>query len=213
MSGIAVGLKKGHLVTKREKRVRPAQRKGKLGERTKIIRSIIREVAGRAPYEKRLMEILKGGGNNPQKRAWRFAKKRLGTHKRAKRKVNEMQDAIGQQAKDQATLAVKKAAVSDDKKAKKAKAARAGRPKASNKKKDESKKDKSKSEKAEKSDKSAPPKDEKKEKPAKTEKTAKTEKSAKPEKPKESAESEKPSKSSEKKEPAKKEKAPKPAGK
>jgi len=38
------------------------------------------------------MEILKGGGNNPSKRAWRFAKKRLGTHVRAKRKVNEMGD-------------------------------------------------------------------------------------------------------------------------
>ena len=45
-----------------------------------------------APYEKRIMEILKGGGNNPSKRAWRFAKKRLGTHVRAKRKVNEMGD-------------------------------------------------------------------------------------------------------------------------
>jgi large subunit ribosomal protein L36e len=42
-----------------------------------MIRGIIREVAGFAPYEKRMMEILKGGGNNPQKRAQRFAKKRV----------------------------------------------------------------------------------------------------------------------------------------
>jgi len=51
---------------------------------------VVREVAGFAPYEKRIMEILKGGGNNPNKRAWRFAKKRLGTHVRAKKKVEEM---------------------------------------------------------------------------------------------------------------------------
>lgn len=40
------------------------------------------------------MEILRGGGNNPTKRAWKFAKRRLGTHIRAKRKVVEMGDVI-----------------------------------------------------------------------------------------------------------------------
>jgi hypothetical protein len=42
-----------------------------------LIRGVIREVAGWAPYEKRLMEILKGGGANPTKRAWKFAKRRV----------------------------------------------------------------------------------------------------------------------------------------
>jgi len=88
--GIAVGLGKGFIVTPRVKRPRPSQRKGHASERVKTIRAIIREVAGLAPYEKRIMEILKGGGANPNKRAWRFAKTRLGTHSRAKRKVNEM---------------------------------------------------------------------------------------------------------------------------
>ncbi len=49
----------------------------KLGQRVRLIRQVIREVAGFTPYEKRIMEMLKGGGNNPQKRAWRFAKKRV----------------------------------------------------------------------------------------------------------------------------------------
>jgi len=93
-AGIAVGLKKGFIVTKRAKRDIPSRRKGKLGDRVKLIRSVIREVCGFAPYEKRIQEILKGGGNNPTKRAWRFAKRRLGTHLRAKKKVTEMGDVI-----------------------------------------------------------------------------------------------------------------------
>jgi len=65
---------------------------------------VIREIAGYAPYERRIMEILKGGGNNPQKRAWKFAKNRLGTHRRAKRKVTEMGEVVAQMA-----MAAKKA--------------------------------------------------------------------------------------------------------
>lgn len=66
-----------------------------------MVRGIVREVAGWAPYEKRIMEILKGGGNNPTKRAWRFAKKRLGTHIRAKRKVSEMDRVIAEVKKQE----------------------------------------------------------------------------------------------------------------
>lgn len=98
-SGIAMGKNKGHVVTPRPTRVRPTNRVGKLGDRTKVIRSVIREVCGFTPYEKRMIEILKGGGRNPQKRAWKFAKKRLGTHVRAKRKVAEIQNVIADAAK------------------------------------------------------------------------------------------------------------------
>ena len=113
MSGIAVGLNKGYVVTKRTRRVKAVHRKGKLGERVKHIRSkfffmivgsgsvrlkcvftnwpcfefidlfpsaLIREVVGLAPYEKRIMEVLKGGGNNSTKRAHRFGKKRVRFH-------------------------------------------------------------------------------------------------------------------------------------
>lgn len=75
--GIAGGLAKGHVVNKRVQRERPSNRKGKLGSRSKLVRSVIRSVSGFAPYEKRVIELIKGGGVNSQKRAMRFAKKRV----------------------------------------------------------------------------------------------------------------------------------------
>jgi hypothetical protein len=48
-------------------------------KRVKFIREIVNEVMGFAPYEKRVMEVLKLG---KEKRAQRLAKKRLGTHQR-----------------------------------------------------------------------------------------------------------------------------------
>lgn len=69
-----------------------------MGERVKVIRSIIKDTVGFAPYERRMMEVLKGGGNNPQKRAYKYAKNRLGAHKRAKRKVKDMEDQIAKLA-------------------------------------------------------------------------------------------------------------------
>ena len=53
-SGIAVGLHKGRAVTKREMAKRPSANKGKLGKRTSLVRKLIREVVGFAPYEKRI---------------------------------------------------------------------------------------------------------------------------------------------------------------
>lgn len=87
MTGIAVGLTKGHGVSRRKLATRPAQRKGKLGKRVKMIRDLVRDVAGSAPYEKRLMELLKVGRD---KRALKLAKRKLGTHLRGKKKREEM---------------------------------------------------------------------------------------------------------------------------
>ncbi|KAF5826115.1 ribosomal protein L36 component of cytosolic 80S ribosome and 60S large subunit [Dunaliella salina] len=86
-SGIAVGLNRGHQVTKRETKARPARRKGALGKRVKFVRDIVREVAGLAPYERRVMELLKVGKD---KRALKVSKKKLGTHLRGKRKREEL---------------------------------------------------------------------------------------------------------------------------
>jgi len=108
-TGIAVGLNHGFIVTRREPRIRPSQRRGTLNIRLKLIREIVREVTGWSPYEKRIMEILKGGGNNPAKRATKFAKRRLGTHTRAKRKVEELGKVIAETKR-------KEAAVKKDKK-------------------------------------------------------------------------------------------------
>lgn len=48
-------------------------------------------MAGFAPYEKRITELLKVGKD---KRALKVAKRKLGTHKRAKRKREEMSSAL-----------------------------------------------------------------------------------------------------------------------
>lgn len=62
-----------------------------LTKRTKFIREIIKEVAGQAPYERRVMELLKVGKD---KRALKLCKRKLGTHIRAKRKREEMANLL-----------------------------------------------------------------------------------------------------------------------
>lgn len=55
-----MGLKQGYKVTKKASdKVRPARRKGALSQRVKVVREIVREVAGLAPYEKRILDVLK----------------------------------------------------------------------------------------------------------------------------------------------------------
>ncbi|CAJ0848158.1 11327_t:CDS:2 [Entrophospora sp. SA101] len=65
-SGLFIGLNKGHKVTPREYRPKPSRRKGKISNKTKFVKDLIREVVGYAPYEKRVMELLK---NSKDKRA------------------------------------------------------------------------------------------------------------------------------------------------
>ena len=43
-------------------------------------------------YERRLMDMLKIGGGSAEKRMYKFAKKRLGTHKRAHHKKEDVKD-------------------------------------------------------------------------------------------------------------------------
>merc|ERR1711915_383496 len=93
---MAVGLKKGHRVTKNVQKPKPSRRKGAANKRVRFIRDLIREVTGFAPYEKRCMELLRIGKD---KRALKFVKKRLGTHVRGKRKREEMQAVIQAQRK------------------------------------------------------------------------------------------------------------------
>lgn len=64
-----------------------------MSKRADFVRSIVKEVAGLAPYERRLIELIRNAG---EKRAKKLAKKRLGTHKRASKKVEEMNKIIAE---------------------------------------------------------------------------------------------------------------------
>ncbi|KAK6457672.1 uncharacterized protein RJT20DRAFT_125484 [Scheffersomyces xylosifermentans] len=92
-SGIAIGLNKGHKTAAKEVAPKISYRKGALSKRTSFVRNIVKEVAGLAPYERRLIELIRNAG---EKRAKKLAKKRLGTHKRALRKVEEMTNIIAE---------------------------------------------------------------------------------------------------------------------
>eukprot|EP00029_Vermamoeba_vermiformis_P003468 TRINITY_DN1394_c0_g1_i1.p1 TRINITY_DN1394_c0_g1~~TRINITY_DN1394_c0_g1_i1.p1 ORF type:complete len:112 (+),score=31.09 TRINITY_DN1394_c0_g1_i1:141-476(+) len=87
-SGLALGLNKGFRIVKRAAPARARDtRKGKLGPGKVIVKEVIREVTGYAPYEKRILELLRNGLD---KKALRLAKRRVGTHNRAKKKREEM---------------------------------------------------------------------------------------------------------------------------
>lgn len=62
-----------------------------LSKRVAVVREVVREACGLAPYERRISELLKTGRD---KRALKLAKKRLGTHIRAKRKREEVQNLM-----------------------------------------------------------------------------------------------------------------------
>ncbi|KIM68777.1 hypothetical protein SCLCIDRAFT_13520 [Scleroderma citrinum Foug A] len=90
-SNLRYGLNKGHPTTPLPKTSRPSQRKGIQSTRNKFVRSIIREVAGFAPYERRVLELLR---NSKDKKARKLTKKRLGTMLRSKRKLEELGNVI-----------------------------------------------------------------------------------------------------------------------
>ncbi|EHH63747.1 hypothetical protein EGM_16778 [Macaca fascicularis] len=88
---MAVGLNKGHKVTKNVSKPRHSRRRGRQSKHTKFVRDMIREVCGFTPYELRAMGLLKV---SKEKRALKFIKKRVGTHIRAKRKQEELSKVL-----------------------------------------------------------------------------------------------------------------------
>lgn len=49
----------------------------RLGTRVKMVRDVVREVAGLMPYEKRILDMIKTGGASAEKRIYKFAKRRV----------------------------------------------------------------------------------------------------------------------------------------
>eukprot|EP01083_Nonionella_stella_P240404 840433_1 len=88
-SGLAKGKNKGHIT---EEIPKPAKARKGSGKRVKLIRSLVREVAGLSPYERRILDMIKTGGASADKRIYKFAKKRLGSHKRAVKKREDIKD-------------------------------------------------------------------------------------------------------------------------
>ncbi|OCH86398.1 ribosomal protein L36e [Obba rivulosa] len=93
-SNIRNGVNKGHPTTPIPKLAKPSHRKGIRSARTGFVRSVIREVTGFSPYERRVMELLR---NSKDKRARKLTKKRLGTLLRSKRKIEELSAIIQEQ--------------------------------------------------------------------------------------------------------------------
>ena len=85
---IAVGLKRGFPVTKRTRK--PSTRKNTKAFHH-LYHEVIREVCGYAPYERRVLELLRNGLD---KRALRVCKRKLGTLARAKHKRDELNNMM-----------------------------------------------------------------------------------------------------------------------
>ncbi|KAL2113086.1 hypothetical protein VUR80DRAFT_5341 [Thermomyces stellatus] len=92
-NGLRVGINHGHKTTPRVVKPRVSRTKGHLSKRTAFVREVVKEVSGLAPYERRVIELLR---NSRDKRARKLAKKRLGTFGRAKKKVDELQRVIAE---------------------------------------------------------------------------------------------------------------------
>uniref|UniRef100_F1LEI8 Large ribosomal subunit protein eL36 n=1 Tax=Ascaris suum TaxID=6253 RepID=F1LEI8_ASCSU len=54
VEALAVGLNACYKVTKNERKQRQNRHKGRLSKRNKIVRELVREVTGMAPYERRM---------------------------------------------------------------------------------------------------------------------------------------------------------------
>eukprot|EP00520_Triparma_pacifica_P003192 CAMPEP_0118646048 /NCGR_PEP_ID=MMETSP0785-20121206/7835_1 /TAXON_ID=91992 /ORGANISM="Bolidomonas pacifica, Strain CCMP 1866" /LENGTH=97 /DNA_ID=CAMNT_0006537989 /DNA_START=8 /DNA_END=297 /DNA_ORIENTATION=+ len=87
-TGLAKGKDKGHKVTKIAKVNR--SRKGSQHKRVHAVRELVREVVGLSPYERRILDMIHTGGASADKRIYKFAKRRLGSHKRAIQKREDI---------------------------------------------------------------------------------------------------------------------------
>ena len=100
--GLAMGLDKGHVLTKIEisssSKVQNELAK-RPRKRVKVIRQVVKEIVGHAPYERKIMEMLKQSKANKEKLAYKMCKRALGTHRRALRKREQLKEAVAHHEK------------------------------------------------------------------------------------------------------------------
>ena len=98
-TGFFVGPNHGHVVTKpklhpNNRRAHLSNAKGVQHKRLSAVRAVVQEIAGFNPYERKIIEMLKTGDAKAEKKAVRMARRKLGQHKRARRKVDNLAAAI-----------------------------------------------------------------------------------------------------------------------
>merc|ERR1719512_655097 len=115
-SGIFVGLNRGHVVTKpkvsdRAFKANKSNRKGRLHPRVQAVREVVQEVCGLAPFQKKMVEMIKTGV------AVKLARRRVGQLKRAKHIRDNLLALIQAQKREAADRAdAEKAAAKAEKK-------------------------------------------------------------------------------------------------
>ena len=87
-TGIFVGINKGHIVTKQDKhpntfKINKSLRKGRSIARVTAVRDVITEVTGLAPFQRKMLEMIRTGEAKAEKKALKMARKRTGSQKRA----------------------------------------------------------------------------------------------------------------------------------
>ena len=92
---MAMGLNKGHKVTKNMSKLRHSHCHGWLTEHTKSLRDMIWEVWGFASYKQSIWDMLKFSKDT---QALKFIKKRVGTHIHAKRQ-EDLSDVLAAKRK------------------------------------------------------------------------------------------------------------------
>ncbi|KAL7716523.1 60S ribosomal protein L36 [Entamoeba marina] len=90
--GIAVGLKKGFPTRK----MKQPKKRFTVSKRKALVNDVAREVSGFASYERHMLDLLRRGLD---KKALKYAKKQLGTHKRGLAKREQMTRVIDQMKK------------------------------------------------------------------------------------------------------------------
>ena len=109
-TGIFVGLNRGHVVTKPQQRPdafreAKSRRKGRIHPRVKAVREIVQEVCGSAPFQKKMIEMLRTGVAVKEKKAVKLARARVGQHGRAGRIRDNLLAIIAVQKREAAERA------------------------------------------------------------------------------------------------------------